>query len=322
MPWASAGASIASSVIGGALGGGSKSAERAAKDAAARAQKAQDDARRDARDQLSPYTTSGGNASRMLSQLLGTADPEGYAPRPQLQDFIDERRRQHFLKFGTDYKRDSNMGGEAVAAKFLYDKALKEWEAGKQDYIKNNPNSMGSGSLLKPFSQEDLNNDVVYNSGLQFGLDEGRKAIDSRARASGSMDSGAVLKELTRFGNDYGSTKANEAYGRNAMDKARTFDFLSGQANTGLNAVGTSIGVNTNAATNIGNSQQNLANNLMASANARNDNTNNAFQSLLGNLLYNYKNTRNSGVSGAPPWSTPPINGYNNSAGNIYGGFA
>jgi hypothetical protein len=296
MPWASIGGSIASSVIGGAFGGGSKSAERAAKDAAARAQKMQEDAKRDAQNQLRPYTTSGANANRELSRLLGTADPEGYAPRPQLQDFVDELRRQHFLRFGSDYKRDSNMGGEAVAAKFLYDKATKEWEAGKEAYIKQNPNSQGSGSLLKPFSQEDLNNDVVYQSGLQFGLDEGRKAIDSRARASGSMDSGSVLKELTRFGNDYGSTKANEAYGRNALDKSRTYDFLSGQANTGLSAVGTGIGVSTSVANNVGNSQQNLANTLMQNSQARNNNTNDALQSLIGNLVYNYKNTRNSGM--------------------------
>ena len=252
--------------------------------------------------------------------MLGTG---GYdVARPTFDDAYNEIRSEHFRRFGKDYNRNSNVAGERVRAQELYERNLADWQKGFDEWKTQQGGNSQFGSLLKPFSQEDLNNDVVYQSGLQFGLDEGRKAIDSRARASGSMDSGAVLKELTRFGNDYGSTKANEAYGRNAMDKARTYDFLGGQANTGLSAAGTGIGVATNAATNIGNTQQNLANNLMAAQQNRADNQNNAFQSLLGNLLYNYKNTRNAGVGGPPTWSTPPFNGYNNSAGNIYGGFA
>jgi hypothetical protein len=322
MPWASIGGSIASSVIGGAFGGGSKAGERAARDAAALAQAGQEAQVASANNKLAPFVNNGTNASNQLAYLLGTG---GYTvAKPTFDDAYNYVRDAHFKWAGRDYGRKSNVAGERLKAQKIYDDRLAAWEKDFDQWKSEQGGNSEFGSLLKPFSQEDLNNDVVYNSGLQFGLDEGTKAIDSRARASGSMDSGSVLKELTRFGNDYGSTKANEAYSRNSLDKARTYDMLGGQAGQGLGAVGTGIGVASNAATNIGNSQQALASNLMASANNRADNTNNAFQSLLGNLLYNYKNTRNSGVGGTAPWSTPPINGgYNNSAGNnIYGGYA
>lgn len=75
-------------------------------------------------------------------------------------------------------------------------------------------------NVLKRFDKADLEADPVYQSGLQFGLDEGTKGIDARATAFGAYDSGATLKALTRFANDYGSTKADESYARYNTDMA------------------------------------------------------------------------------------------------------
>jgi hypothetical protein len=95
-----------------------------------------------------------------------------------------------------------------------------------------------AGSLVKPFTSADLNADPVYNSGLQFGLDEGTKAINARAIGAGNYDSGGTLKALTRYANDYGSTKANDAFNRYQTTQGNTFNRLSGVSGTGQTAVG------------------------------------------------------------------------------------
>ncbi len=79
------------------------------------------------------------------------------------------------------------------------------------------------------FTAQDLANDPVYNSGLQFGLDQGVQGINRQASAQGSLNSGATLKALTRFGNDYASTKANESYNR--FNTTGTNKFNQQQAN-------------------------------------------------------------------------------------------
>ena len=107
---------------------------------------------------------------------------------------------------------------------------------------------------MRKFSAADMAADPVYNSGLQFGLDQGTQGINRQAAANGSYLSGATLKALTRFGNDYGSTKANESYNRYNNDINSQYNKLAGLSGAGMQA--------TNQ---IGNATQNLSNNLASS---------------------------------------------------------
>lgn len=107
------------------------------------------------------------------------------------------------------------------------------------------------GSLMRKFSLADRDSDPVYQSGLQFGLDQGRDAINARAIAGGRYDSGATLKALTRFGNDYGSTKAEGSYNRFNTDNTNIYNRLAGISGTGQTA--------TNAISSAG---QNMSNNV------------------------------------------------------------
>lgn len=109
----------------------------------------------------------------------------------------------------------------------------------------------GDNPLLRTFTANDMNADPVYQSGLQFGLNEGTKGINRMEAAQGSMLSGATLKALTRFGNDYGSTKAAEAYNRFTNNQANQYNRLAGLAGSGQTA---------NAQ--IGAAGQNMANNI------------------------------------------------------------
>ena len=132
------------------------------------------------------------------------------------------------------------------------------------DQAKNSPTAHSSdfGSLLNNFTLNDLNNDPVYQSGLQFGLNQGTGAIDARARASGSSDSGSVLKELTRYANDYGSTKANDAYNRFNTNRQTNYNFLSGAAGLGQNSTNATVAAGQNMANNV-------SNNILGAGNAR-----------------------------------------------------
>jgi hypothetical protein len=118
----------------------------------------------------------------------------------------------------------------------------------------------GYGSLLDKFSAKDLAGDVVYNTGLQFGLDEGNKALERRASAMGNYDSGATLKALTRFANDYGTTKAEGAYARFMNDKNFTLGALSGGVTTGQNAVNTDAQTGANIAQAVAGAQMGAGN--------------------------------------------------------------
>lgn len=109
------------------------------------------------------------------------------------------------------------------------------------------------GSLTRKFGAGDLASDVVYNTGLEFGAQQGTDAINARAIATGGYDSGATLKALTRFGNDYGTTKAEGAYNRFNTDQGNLYNRLAGVSGAGQQAVNTVTSAGQNTASNIGN---------------------------------------------------------------------
>lgn len=128
------------------------------------------------------------------------------------------------------------------------------------------------------FTGADLKNDPGY----KFGLDQGTQGIDRAQASRGNYLSGAAMKEITRFNEDYAGTKfdagfnrANSTYGTNLarrqnewntnlgaynQNRNSIYDFLTGQSTMGQNSaarigsnnqqVANSIGTNTIAAGN------------------------------------------------------------------------
>lgn len=301
MPWSTA-ISVGGSLLGGALGGSNKGAQRDAKDAAAMAQYAQDQARRQSQAALNPYLESGEGANRLLSQYLGTADPEGYAKRPTMQQFEDQVRKEHFEKYGKDYGRNSNMANQNVHVKNLYDAAMKQWEAGKEQFLSQNPEAQGDGRLLRDFTNEDFVKDPGYN----FRLAEGEKGVNRGLAARGGFNSGSALKALARYNQDFGSNEFGNAYNRDAANKARIYSFLSGDKSQGLQAAGTMAGVSQNTANNVGNIGMNAANQVGNLQSDRNMTYANAFQGAIGNLIYGMNRPKDAPVSSIPAGATPP----------------
>ena len=131
----------------------------------------------------------------------------------------------------------------------------------------------GSSPLLRRVTQSDIDNDPVYQSGLKFGLEEGEKAVNARATQMGQYDSGATLKALTRFGNDYGSTKAGESAARFSADQGNVYNRLAGLAGTGQTSTGQVVGAGGSTAGTIANlgasNAGNIANMVTDAGNAR-----------------------------------------------------
>lgn len=119
---------------------------------------------------------------------------------------------------------------------------------------------MNGGQFSRRFTQADMNADPVYQSGLQFGLDQGTQGINRQAAAGGNFLSGATLKALTRFGNDYGSTKANESYNRFNADQNSQYNKLAGLSGAGQQATNQINAAGTNMANQVSASQQGAGN--------------------------------------------------------------
>ena len=95
------------------------------------------------------------------------------------------------------------------------------------------PGGLASGDLARKFTMQDFMSDPVTQASFQFGLDEGRKAIERRAPLVGGFDSGSTLKALTRYGTDYGGQKAGESFNRFQTEGSNIYNRLANTAGLG-----------------------------------------------------------------------------------------
>jgi hypothetical protein len=156
--------------------------------------------------------------------------------------------------------------------------------------------------------------DVMNTPGYQFGLTQGRNALEGSAAAKGGLYSGRAGKDLVQYGNDYGTTKYNDAFNR--MQSAQTNDFnrwasVAGQGQTGSNTIANAGQNYANNGSNIG---IGLGNAYGASAVAN------------SNVLGNFANQAGSALKGW--WNSPasfqatPGLGGNGAGGSPDGYFA
>jgi hypothetical protein len=133
-------------------------------------------------------------------------------------------------------------GLDAAIAKYY------EEQKAQEDAIKADPTY---GSLLRAYRNGEefsfTGKDLLTDPGYKFGLDQGTQGIERGQAARGNFLSGAAMKELGRFNQDYAGTKFNEGFGRaqstwntnlNAYDSNRNtiYNFLTGQSTLGQNS--------------------------------------------------------------------------------------
>lgn len=128
----------------------------------------------------------------------------------------------------------------ADLARYMYDTARSDYAPFRQAGVK----AIGQLSSLldNPAGVRDL-------PGYQFGMGEGTKAIERSAASRGGLYSGATLKALQRFGQDYADTQMDRQYNR-----------LAGIAGTGMTATGGTTSAGQNYASQAGGAYQGAGN--------------------------------------------------------------
>jgi len=173
------------------------------------------------------------------------------------------------------------------------------------------------GSLLRAYRNGEefsfTGDNLASDPGYQFGLNQGTQGIERGQAARGNFLSGAAMKELARFNEDYAGTKFNDAFNRaqstwntnlNAYDnnRSRIYSFLTGVSTLGQNSAA-QVGAGNQQAVN------NSTNALMQGANAQSAAAvagGNALTSGINNAVntYNWNNMlanggRTAGYSGS-----------------------
>jgi len=113
------------------------------------------------------------------------------------------------------------------------------------------------GDFNRDFTLADFQRDPGY----QFRLDQGLGSVQGSAAARGSLMSGATLKRLSQYGQDYASGEYGKAYDRFNNDRSQRFNRLA-----------TVAGIGQTATNNVGTAGANMANqvsgNQLAAGNA------------------------------------------------------
>lgn len=105
-------------------------------------------------------------------------------------------------------------------------------------------------------------NKFQQDPGYQFRLSEGEKAINNAAAARGMGNSGATMKALAKYNQDFASNEYTNAYNRFNNDQTNRFNRLSALAGVGQTA--------NNAVANAGTNYANAANsNIIGMGNAQ-----------------------------------------------------
>jgi hypothetical protein len=99
---------------------------------------------------------------------------------------------------------------------------------GTQQNLASPYNEAGLGALSS-LASGDFAKNMEMDPGYQFRMKQGQNALQSSAAARGSLNSGATMKALQRYGQDFASNEYNNAYNRN-------YERLSQLAGLGANA--------------------------------------------------------------------------------------
>lgn len=134
-------------------------------------------------------------------------------------------------------------------------------------------NYMAGLGLNPNISQEDIYAKFRNSPGYQAALEQGQKSRERSAAARGMTQSGALLKELTKYGQDYADQRYNQymdRLGNMAGMGANLSQFNAGNAmQTGNSLAGMGTNLANIIAQMYGNQGENAANSELAIGNAR-----------------------------------------------------
>lgn len=150
----------------------------------------------------------------------------------------------------TNFSGDRASQAQAEAARNSNDTQLNMYNQQRADQT---PWREAGITALTSLQNKDFMNGWQQDPGYQFRMMEGEKAINSAASARGMANSGATMKALTRYGQDYSSNEYNNVYNRE-------YGRLSSLAGLGSNATNQLVGASQNYGNNVSNNQIGLGN--------------------------------------------------------------
>ncbi len=120
----------------------------------------------------------------------------------------------------------------------------------------NGNNSAGGfGSLNAPFTTDMMKQ---YSPAYQFQLQQGQQGVLNQSAGQSGALSGAALKDLTSFNQNYANTAFNNAFTQYQTQQSNTFNRLAGIAQLGQGAASNQATGGSNFASGIGQSAQNI----------------------------------------------------------------
>lgn len=170
---------------------------------------------------------------------------------------------------------------------------------------------MESPDFQKTFSLNDFQQDPGY----QFRLAEGTKALNAAAAARGMANSGATMKALSNYNQNFASNEYQNAYNRFNNDASTRFNRLSALAGVGQTANNQLASAGSNYANAAGNNMMGAANASSAATMAGANATNQAISGF-GNSLMQYNMMNKMFPSGGGGAAVPAT-----SAGGSYTNF-
>ena len=223
--------------------------------------------------QDNPFVTVGASGAPSVNAQL-------YGSDPAYKQAWDQAVAEHQSQWGKPYQADSSVDAINNRVTQLYSQFGGGKTVGTAGYETGTPANLG-GSALSPLgggnSQQDAFALFRNTPGYQFGLDQGVKAVQSSAAARGGLNSGATLKALTKFGNDYADQQGFTPY----MNRLAA---LSGMAQTSTDTTG-KLGLYTagQIGQNLQNAGQARAQGIYGGANAWSNYTN-SMAKMAGNM--------------------------------------
>ena len=146
-----------------------------------------------------------------------------------------------------------------------------------------NPSLGAAGSLMAPWTEKftaPTNVTEQNDPGYQFRLQQGLKALQNSAAASGTLLSGGTGKALQRYGQDYASNEYGNVYNRALGQYQQNYNIFKQNQADQFNRLAAMSGVGQTAANTLGNlgqsSAANISNILMTSGAQQAQQANNA----------------------------------------------
>lgn len=241
----------------------------------------------DNRATLDPYVQSGYKANSQLDALLGLNEnqPQQQIPPSNQQQIRPSSQwqlppihphqgpggytgSQNILRQGEDiFNSAGQFGGNfnpALGAGF-----------GFQNSAQNN--ALNPASQVTQPDAESAFDTFRNSSGYQFRLGEGLNAVNSGYAGAGALQSGAAMKDINEYGQNFASNEFGKYTG-----------LLQNQQGVGLSAGNALAGVTTNFANNASNISQNNADSASNAAVARANNRNGLYSGIgsgIGTIL-------------------------------------